>query len=45
MVETWLRWFGHVERRHVDSIARRVVNSLEAKEDLKKLQEKLLRKI
>jgi len=24
MVETRLRWFGHVERRHVDSIVKRV---------------------
>jgi len=24
MVETMLRWFGHVERRHVDLIVRRV---------------------
>jgi hypothetical protein len=24
MVETRFRWFGHVERRHVDSVVRRV---------------------
>jgi len=24
MVETRLMWFGHVERRHVDSVVRRV---------------------
>jgi hypothetical protein len=24
MVETRLRWFGHVERRHVDFVVRRV---------------------
>jgi len=24
MVETRLRWFGHLERRHVDSLVRRV---------------------
>jgi len=42
MVETKLRWFGHVERRLVDSVVRRVdqmksSQSLEAEEDLEKL--------
>jgi len=42
MVETRLRWSGHVERRFIDFAARRVdqvriVRSLEAAEDLEKL--------
>jgi nonsense-mediated mRNA decay protein 3 len=42
MVETRHRWFGHVGRRPVDSLVRRVeqmevVKSLKVKEDLEKL--------
>jgi len=45
MVETRLRWYGHVERRHVDSMARRVgqmeggrgFQSLEVEEEIEKL--------
>jgi hypothetical protein len=53
MVETRLKWFGHVEIRHMNSLVRRV-NQMESsqitrcrgtEEDLEKLKEKLQRKI
>jgi len=37
MVENWLRWFGHVERRPVDVVVRRVDQMEEVAEDLEKL--------
>jgi hypothetical protein len=42
MVEKGLRWFGHVERRPLDFVVRRVdhmedCQSLEAEENLEKL--------
>jgi len=38
MVETRLRWFGHVEKRVVDFVVRwSVVKTLAAEEDLEKL--------
>lgn len=46
MIETRLRCFGHVEKRHVDVVVRRVDHiwsggkSLEVGEDLKNYQER-----
>jgi len=31
MAETWLRWFGYVERRHLDFVVRRV-NQIESRQ-------------
>lgn len=50
MVKNRLRWFGHVEKRPVDSVIRRIdqmerSQQLEVEEDLEKLYEKLLKKI
>lgn len=49
MVETRLRWSGHVERRFIDFVARRVdqvriVRSLEAAEDLEQLLRETINK-
>lgn len=45
MVENRVRWFGRVERRPIDYVARREDHmedrSLEAEEDLEKLLEKI----
>lgn len=38
MVENRLMWFGHVERRRVDYVVRRVVKQLDVEENLEKLK-------
>jgi hypothetical protein len=47
MVENRLRWFEHIERKHIDYVVRRatrwrIVILLEAEEGLEKLSEELL---